>query len=34
MKSIRELDDWCIETDHIILVRHGKHCGNVHELDR
>ena len=33
-RSIRELDEWCVRTDHIILVRHGKLCGLIREYDR
>ena len=32
--SIRELDRWCVVTNHIVMVRNGKLCGLVKEFDR
>lgn len=32
--SIKELDCWCVRTNHIIMVRDGKLCGLITEFDR
>ena len=32
--SIRELDRWCVRTNHIILVKNGKLKGLVKSEDR
>lgn len=32
--SIKELDAWCIRTNHIIVVKRGKLNGLFMELDR
>jgi len=34
MITIRELNQFCLLNDKIILVRNGKLCGFIHDYDR
>lgn len=34
MINIKELNQFCLHNDKIILVRNGKLCGFIHDYDR